>query len=669
MRALGHGVVVGICSLLIACGVPETPGDGGMGGGTGGGNMGGGTGGGGSTGAPTITGQPQAQTATEGDMVTFTVTATGAEAWQWLRDGVDVSGATASSWTMPVVSLADDGAMISVRVSNATGSVTSDAVRLTINAKPVPVLKAGGTFTSPDGRVVLIVPPDGFTSDGTVIFRPTAALTLPTGGNLDELVALPSSTWQLELTGTSLAAGADLGVYIVPATMRDTVTEAPGNYVPVRQCSNGSTVAVFGDTDLDAGVGANSNLSCPDLETFVRIELRRYGPPPPPITTLQDTVGAVGFDVVHTVIGNARGGAIWWQQGGTNRSGGSGPLKLSLLRSNGSVRTTLDHEERLLAYNGAGWVAAARSDCHVITYSLVLRELMGADPQFDRHLRFDRTYGMQMGRCLFPMAFEFTAQGLETADQTQLEFITLDGVATAPLTPAGRVPRAIAVDRSDDSSWVAFSGSGTCVDGNCLTLAHYAPGGSQLSTVELSGVNGLRYDVTQTVRLALALDPMTGDAFLAAPVTERVNASDGSKVGRIAVMRVSRATGMLVWSTPMPESEGVAPTGLSVSKNGIVAVTTNYGQLSSGTQGVFAFRLKTDGTMPESATVLGPEGRPSSTFEALNNGGGWLDENDSVIQVGTTDGSTGSTATQGCDPSTPTGTPCTDVLVTRFRFP
>lgn len=90
--------------------------------------------------APTITAGPQATSVTAGGSATFTVTATGSAplAYQWLRNGVEIAGATGASYTTTATTMADDGAQIGVRVSNAAGSVTSAAGRLTVQAAVVP---------------------------------------------------------------------------------------------------------------------------------------------------------------------------------------------------------------------------------------------------------------------------------------------------------------------------------------------------------------------------------------------------------------------------------------------------------------------------------------------------------------------------------------------------
>jgi len=73
-----------------------------------------------------ITTQPVGQTVAPGASATFSVTATGnpAPTYQWRRNGVNISGATGSSYTKSNVQSADVG-LYSVVVNNLLGSVTS----------------------------------------------------------------------------------------------------------------------------------------------------------------------------------------------------------------------------------------------------------------------------------------------------------------------------------------------------------------------------------------------------------------------------------------------------------------------------------------------------------------------------------------------------------------
>ena len=83
--------------------------------------------------APEIVSQPVGGTAEEGGDFIFTVTANNAEAFQWLKDGNVIAGATGSSYTVSDVKTTDAG-QYSVTVSNLTGGVVSDAATLEVTA-------------------------------------------------------------------------------------------------------------------------------------------------------------------------------------------------------------------------------------------------------------------------------------------------------------------------------------------------------------------------------------------------------------------------------------------------------------------------------------------------------------------------------------------------------
>lgn len=85
--------------------------------------------------APTIIGQPTAQTVNAGQTASFIAIADGSPTltYQWLRNGAAIAGATSSVYVTPATTAADNGARFQLRVTNAVGSVTSEAAVLTVN--------------------------------------------------------------------------------------------------------------------------------------------------------------------------------------------------------------------------------------------------------------------------------------------------------------------------------------------------------------------------------------------------------------------------------------------------------------------------------------------------------------------------------------------------------
>lgn len=86
---------------------------------------------------PTIVEQPQGGHVCEQGSVSFSVTAAGQEplSYQWRREGVEIPGATASTYTIAALEL-DDAGSYDVVVSNECGQVVSEPAALTIEPLP-----------------------------------------------------------------------------------------------------------------------------------------------------------------------------------------------------------------------------------------------------------------------------------------------------------------------------------------------------------------------------------------------------------------------------------------------------------------------------------------------------------------------------------------------------
>ena len=104
---------------------------------------------------PTITAPPVSQTVEAGKTATFMVTATGGGtlAYQWKKNGVDVSGATSNPYTI-AAAMADDGSKYSVAVTNTAGTTTSSEATLTVTAPAVVATKPAIT-THPAAQTVV----------------------------------------------------------------------------------------------------------------------------------------------------------------------------------------------------------------------------------------------------------------------------------------------------------------------------------------------------------------------------------------------------------------------------------------------------------------------------------------------------------------------------------
>jgi len=198
--------------------------------------------------APTITTQPGNQTVTAGQTATFTVVAAGTAplSYQWQKNGANIAGAAAASYTTPATTTSDSGSTFRVIVNNIAGTVTSAAATLTVNPAPAPAIQVSPTSINFGNAVVginlsqaliikntgtatltisQVTAPSPFSVSGfslplnvsagqqttiTVAFLPT--VVGPASGNISIVSNAPTSPTSVGLTGTGLAATFTLGI-------------------------------------------------------------------------------------------------------------------------------------------------------------------------------------------------------------------------------------------------------------------------------------------------------------------------------------------------------------------------------------------------------------------------------------------------------------------------
>ena len=209
--------------------------------------------------APTITTQPVNQTVTAGQTATFTVVAAGTAplAYQWQKNGVNIAGATAASYTTPATATTDSGSTFAVVVSNTAGTITSAAATLTVNAAAV----APTITTQPVNQTVTA----GQTATFTVVAAGTAPLTYhwqKNGVNIAGATATSyttpttttadsGSTFDVVVTntaGTVTSAAATLTVN--PAPVAPTITTQPVNQTVTAGQTATFTVVAAGTAPL-----------------------------------------------------------------------------------------------------------------------------------------------------------------------------------------------------------------------------------------------------------------------------------------------------------------------------------------------------------------------------------------------------------------------------------
>lgn len=176
-----------------------------------------------------ITTQPQSQETALGATVQFTVTASGAGpiAYQWLKNGSVIPGATNSVLQLTSVGLNDAGAY-TVTVSNGQGSVTSNVANLTVRTAPS-VTQSPVDATAPVGSAVVF----SVAADVSVVsyqWQARKAGTTDWVNLTDSSVYSGVTTDKLSITATSPTMSGDSFRVIVSNASGQTVS-APATLV------------------------------------------------------------------------------------------------------------------------------------------------------------------------------------------------------------------------------------------------------------------------------------------------------------------------------------------------------------------------------------------------------------------------------------------------------
>ncbi len=189
---------------------------------------------------PTITTQPANATVTAGATATFTVAATGSGAlsYQWKKSGTAITGATSASYTTPATTLADTAASFTVTVTNAQGTVTSNAATLTVQAAPVFTTQpAGGTVTA-GASVTFTAGASGNPAPAYQWYRGATLLTGQTAATLTIASATLADAGSYTVTatntlGTATSAAAVLVVNQAPAIVTQPASQTIVSGQPV----------------------------------------------------------------------------------------------------------------------------------------------------------------------------------------------------------------------------------------------------------------------------------------------------------------------------------------------------------------------------------------------------------------------------------------------------
>ncbi len=222
--------------------------------------------------APVITSQPQSQTVTAGDNVSFSVSAGGTSplSYQWQFNGGAIPGATSATFSLSNAQAPNAGAYTAL-VSNTAGSVTSAAATLTVN----PVAVAPAITVQPSNQTA--------TAGGSVGFSVTASGTSPL-------------TYQWQFNGATLPGATSQSL-----TLNNVQSANAGTYTVVVSNTAGSVTSVAATLTVNQAVT------------------------PPAITgqPLSQTV-AVGAMVMFTVTATGSAPTYQWLKNGTGIPGATG---------------------------------------------------------------------------------------------------------------------------------------------------------------------------------------------------------------------------------------------------------------------------------------------------------------------------------------------------------
>jgi len=209
---------------------------------------------------PTITSQPANRTVTEGQSATFSVVATGTAplSYQWQKNGANISGATASSYTTPPTTLADNGSTYRCLVDNVVGSAVSASATLTVLDGTAPVIsQLQATAITQTGATVTWLtnePADGqvfYRRSGTTSYLQTPVATSLTTGHSMNLQGLAAATTYEYFVQSADAAGNEAS----STPVRTFTTDAP-DQPPV---ANFTATPTSGDRPLPVSFNASAS--------------------------------------------------------------------------------------------------------------------------------------------------------------------------------------------------------------------------------------------------------------------------------------------------------------------------------------------------------------------------------------------------------------------------
>jgi len=566
---------------------------------------------------PTITTQPVSQTVTAGQTATFTVVAAGTAplSYQWQKNGVNIAGATAASYTTPATATSDSGSTFAVVVSNTAGTVASAAATLTVNAAPV----APTIATAPANQTVTA----GQAATFTVVAAGTAPLSYQWQKNGVNIAGATAASYLTPVTttsdngstfavvvsntaGTVASAAATLTVNAAPVA--PTITTAPANQTVTAGQTATFTVVAAGTAPLSyqwqkngANIaGASSaNYTTPatatsDSGSTFRVAVSNtvgtvsstaatltvtVAPVAPTITTppANQTV-SVGQSATFTVVAAGTAPLSYqWQKNGANVAGATSASYATPVTTTSDSGSTFD----VIVSNTVGTVTSTAA---TLTVNAVAPTIATAPVNQTVTAGQAATFTV-VAAGTAPLSYQWQKNGANVAGATSTSYTT---------------PATATSDSGSTFRVVVTNTAGTVTSATATLTVNAAPvPGIQVSSSSLSFgnvVDGskstqvLVITNTGTATLIISQVTETGSAFSANGFSLPVNVSAGQQT-TITVAFQPTAVGAISGNVSIVSNAPTSPTSVGLTGTGIAATPTlgisptslSFGNVTTGT--------------------------------------------------------------------------------------
>jgi len=480
--------------------------------------------------APTITTQPGNQTVTAGQTAAFAVVASGTAplSYQWQKSGVNIAGATAASYTTPATVTSDSGSTFGVVVSNTTGTVTSVAATLTVNAAVV----APAITAQPVGQTV--------TAGQTASFAVTATGTAPL-------------SYQWQKSGVNIA-GATSSSYSTPAT---TTADNGTTFRVVVSNTAGTVTSVAATLTVNAAVVAPAITAQPISQT---------------VTAGQ----TAGFAVTATGTAPL---SYQWQKSGVNIAGATSSSYST------PATTTADNGAtfRVVVSNTAG---SATSAAATLTVNAVVVAPTITTQPVNQTVTAGQTASFSVTATgTAPLSYQWQKNGVNIAGATSASYTTpataiSDNGATfgaVVSNTAGSVTSAAATLTVNAAPAPAIQ-----INPTSMTFANVVVGASLSQALIIRN--------TGTATLTISQLTATGSGFSVSGFSLPLNVGAGQQT-TITVVFVAPAVGPAPGNISIVSNAATSPTSVSLSGTGIAATFTlgispaslSFGNVTTGT--------------------------------------------------------------------------------------